>query len=212
MNWKKLIVDAGLRMRDARLTVETWGNISCLNDGLVYITPSGMDYGVITEDDIIVADLAGNIVEGTRKPSIETPLHISVYNTRPDVRAVIHTHAMHSNVFACIGEDIPLFHDEAAQTLGDTVRCADYCLPGTVDLAESCTAVLAGKANACLLRNHGAVCVADTMDNCFKVAIVLEMVAELYYKIRAMSCNFVPLSEENIRIMQEFVKTEYGQK
>ena len=100
----------------------------------------------------------------------------------------------------------------AAQTLGDTVRCADYCLPGTVDLAESCTAVLAGKANACLLRNHGAVCVADTMDNCFKVAIVLEMVAELYYKIRAMSCNFVPLSEENIRIMQEFVKTEYGQK
>lgn len=199
-------------MRDARLTVETWGNISCLNDGLVYITPSGMDYGVITEDDIIVADLAGNIVEGTRKPSIETPLHISVYNTRPDVRAVIHTHAMHSNVFACIGEDIPLFHDEAAQTLGDTVRCADYCLPGTVDLAESCTAVLAGKANACLLRNHGAVCVADTMDNCFKVAIVLEMVAELYYKIRAMSCNFVPLSEENIRIMQEFVKTEYGQK
>ena len=199
-------------MRDARLTVETWGNISCLNDGLVYITPSGMDYGVITEDDIIVADLAGNIVEGTRKPSIETPLHISVYNTRPDVRAVIHTHAIHSNVFACIGEDIPLFHDEAAQTLGDTVRCANYCLPGTVDLAESCTAVLAGKANACLLRNHGAVCVADTMDNCFKVAIVLEMVAELYYKIRAMSCNFVPLSEENIRIMQEFVKTKYGQK
>ena len=212
MNWKKVIVDAGLRMRDAKLTVETWGNISCLDNGLVYITPSGMDYGAITEDDIIVADLAGNIVEGKRKPSIETPLHISVYNTRPDVRAVIHTHAIHSNVFACIGEDIPLFHDEAAQTLGDTVRCADYCLPGTVDLAESCTAVLAGKANACLLRNHGAVCVADTMDNCFKVAIVLEMVAELYYKIRAMSCNFVPLSEENIRIMQEFVKTKYGQK
>lgn len=212
MSWKKVIVDAGLRMRDAKLTVETWGNISCLHDGLVYITPSGMDYGVITEDDIIVADLAGNIVEGKRKPSIETPLHISVYNTRPDVRTVIHTHAIHSNVFACIGEDIPLFHDEAAQTLGDTVRCADYCLPGTVDLAESCTAVLAGKANACLLRNHGAVCVADTMDNCFKVAIVLEMVAELYYKIRAMSCNFVPLSEENIRTMQEFVKTKYGQK
>ena len=212
MNWKRVIVDAGLRMRDAKLTVETWGNISCRNNDLVYITPSGMDYGIITEDDIIVADLAGNIVEGARKPSIETPLHISVYNTRPDVRAVIHTHAIHSNVFACIGEDIPLFHDEAAQTLGDTVRCADYCLPGTADLAESCTAVLAGKANACLLRNHGAVCVADTMDNCFKVAIVLEMVAELYYKIRAMSCNFVPLSEENIRIMQEFVKTKYGQK
>ena len=212
MNWKKVIVDAGLRMRDAKLTVETWGNISCRDNDLVYITPSGMDYGAITEDDIIVADLAGNIVAGKRKPSIETPLHISVYNTRPDVKAVIHTHAIHSNVFACIGEDIPLFHDEAAQTLGDTVRCADYCLPGTVDLAESCTSVLAGKANACLLRNHGAVCVADTMDNCFKVAIVLEMVAELYYKIRAMSCNFVPLSEENIRIMQEFVKTEYGQK
>ena len=212
MNWKKVIVEAGLRLRDARLTVETWGNISCRADDLVYITPSGMDYGAITEDDVIVTDLAGKIVDGKRKPSIETPLHLSVYNIRPEVNAVIHTHAMHSNIFACIGEDIPLFHDEAAQTLGDVVRCADYCLPGTVELAESCTAVLAGKANACLLRNHGAVCVADNMDNCFKVAIVLEMMAELYYKIRAMNCACAPLADEHIRIMQEFVKTQYGQK
>ena len=212
MNWKKVIVDAGLRLRDAKLTVETWGNISCLDNDLVYITPSGMDYGAITEDDIIVTDLQGNNVQGKRKPSIETPLHLSVYNIRPDVRAVIHTHAMHSNIFACIGEDIPLFHDEAAQTLGDTVRCADYCLPGTQDLADSCTAVLAGKANACLLRNHGAVCVAESMDCCFKVAVVLEMIAELYYKIRAMNCSCVPLADEHIRIMQEFVKHQYGQR
>ncbi len=212
MNWKRIIVDAGLRLRDAKLTVETWGNISCRADDLVYITPSGMDYGVITEDDVVVTDLNGKIVQGDRKPSIETPLHLAVYNIRPDVNAVIHTHAIHSNIFACIGEDIPLFHDEAAQTLGDTVRCADYCLPGTVELAESCTAVLAGKANACLLRNHGAVCAADSMDNCFKVAVVLEMMAELYYKIRAMDCSCAPLADEHIRIMQEFVKTRYGQK
>jgi L-fuculose-phosphate aldolase len=197
-------------MRESGLTVQTWGNISCLEDGKIYITPSAMDYGAIGEDDIVVMRPDGVILEGRRKPSIEAALHLAVYAARPDVLAIVHTHAIHSNIFACTGEEIPLFHDEAAQTLGDVVRVAPYALPGSVELAKSCVNTLGATAKACLLRNHGAVCVSGSMDGCFKVAAVLEMLAELYYKIRAMNASYLSLSDENIKMMMDFAKNSYG--
>ncbi len=213
MNYKKLIVDSGVRMLNGGLTVETWGNISYCDrkNGHVYITPSGMDYTMLTEDDIVVVDLEGKIIEGNRRPSIETGLHVAVYNARPEVNVVIHTHPIYSTVFSSMGEDIPLLHDEGAQALGDTVRTAKYALPGSKELAQNCVEALGTMSNACLLKSHGAVCVSDTMDGCFKVATVLEMIAEIYQKIRATGGTFDPISDENIATMREFAKTRYGQ-
>jgi L-fuculose-phosphate aldolase len=193
-------------MRESGLTVQTWGNISCLADGKIYITPSAMDYAAIDEDDIVVMTPRGDILEGRRKPSIEAALHLAIYASRPDVGAIIHTHALHSNIFACTGEEIPLFHDEAAQALGDVVRVAPYALPGSDELAQACVSALGCAANACLLRSHGAVCVSGSMEGCFKVAAVLEMLAELYYKIRAMRASYLPLSDEHIKIMMGFAR------
>lgn len=213
MDYKQLIVDSGVRMYKAGLTVETWGNISFCDreHGLVYITPSGMDYNTLTTEDIVVVDMQANIVEGCRRPSIETGLHVSVYNARPDVNAVIHTHPIFSTVFSSMGEDIPLLHDEGAQALGDVVRTAEYALPGSHELAQNCVKTLGKEAYACLLKSHGAVCVSATMDGAFKVAKVLEMVAEIYYRIRATGGEFVPISDENIQAMKVFARTRYGQ-
>ena len=110
MNYKKLIVDSGKRMAGSGLTVETWGNISVRDSetGLVYLTPSAMLYDTIVEDDVVVCTLDGKIVEGTRKPTIETEMHLSVYRNRAEVNAVIHTHPLYSMVYAAQGKDIPL--------------------------------------------------------------------------------------------------------
>ena len=122
MDYRKLIVESGLRMANSGLTVETWGNISARDPetGLVYLTPSAMQYDTITVDDVVVAELDGKIVQGTRKPTIETGMHLAVYRARKDVNAVIHTHPTYSMVYSCQGKDIPLFMDEAAQIMGDT--------------------------------------------------------------------------------------------
>jgi L-fuculose-phosphate aldolase len=111
-----------------------------------------------------------------------------------------------------MGEDIPLLHDEAAQSLGDIVRNAEYALPGTSEIARNCVKAIGTKAKACLLRSHGAICVGTNLDECFKVATVLEMVAHIYYLIRSMGGNYIPISDENIKSMQEFIRTGgYGQ-
>ena len=92
MNFKKLIVESGKKMSGSGLTVETWGNISFRDKvtGLVYLTPSAMLYDTIVEDDVVVCTLDGTIVEGERKPTIETEMHLSVYRNREDVNAIIH--------------------------------------------------------------------------------------------------------------------------
>ena len=94
--------------------------ISDPETGLVYLTPSAMKYSTIVEDDVVVCRLDGTIVEGHRKPTIETGLHLAVYRNREEVNAVIHTHPMYSMVYATQGKDIPLIIDEAAQAMG---RC-----------------------------------------------------------------------------------------
>lgn len=212
MDMRETIVSAGKKLISEGFTVETWGNISARDEnGLVYITPSGMDYEICTPEDIVVMTIDKDIVSGTRRPSIETELHLSVYRARPEVRAIVHTHPIYSTVFSCMGESIPLIIDEAAQSLGDEVKTAAYALPGTVELAENCVKALGEKANACLLQSHGAVCVGSCMKDAFKVAKVLETTAEIYFRIRSIGGKYIPLSEENIAAMQEFVLKKYGQ-
>lgn len=213
MNEKTLLIQSGKKLLHEGFTVETWGNISLRGaDGLVYITPSGMDYDTCTEEDIVVMDLEGHVVEGTRVPSIEHGLHRAVYAARPEVNAIVHTHPIYSTVFSAMGESIPLLIDEAAQALGDQVRTAPYALPGTDELARACAEALGQKANACLLQSHGAVCVGKDMKSAFKTARVLEMTAEIYYRIRSIGGQYIPISPENIAAMQDFVAHRYGQR
>ncbi|MEA5017076.1 MAG: class II aldolase/adducin family protein [Candidatus Limiplasma sp.] len=213
MNYKQLIVESGVKMLQGGYTVETWGNISYRDPETqrVYITPSGMDYATLAEEDVVVVDLQGNILEGGRRPSIETGLHCAIYRARGEINAVIHTHPIYSMVFSCTGEDIPLLMDEAAQCMGDTCYTAEYALPGSPELAQNCVKALGEKANACLLKSHGAVCLGGDMKSAFRVVKVLEVTAQIYQMIRSMGGCYCPISQENIEKMQYFVCNLYGQ-
>ena len=210
--YKKILLDSGLRMFHSGLTVETWGNISLRdpNNDHVYLTPSGMPYDKINEDDVIVAKVDGTIVDGTRKPTIEKELHLSLYRHRRDINAVLHTHPIYSQVFAVLREDIPPVIDEAAQILGGSVRCAKYALPGSNELAENCAELLKDSGYACLLANHGSVCIGADINMAFKVAAVLEMTAQIYVLARSIG-KPIALGEKEIAIMHDFAYNKYGQ-
>jgi L-fuculose-phosphate aldolase len=193
------------------LTVETWGNISARDaeSGLIYLTPSAMNYEIITEDDIVVAKLDGAIVEAKRKPTIETELHLGIYRARPALNAIVHTHPIHSLVYAVLRESIPPVIDEAAQALGGEVRCTEYALPGSNELAANCVKAL-GDGYACLLASHGAVCTGADMDGAFKVAAVLEMTAQVYTTARLLG-KPAPITTEQIAFMHDFAYNKYKQ-
>lgn len=213
MDYKQMLVDAGKKMLHSGLTVETWGNISLrdTDTGLAYLTPSALPYDIMTTDDVVVARVAdGQIVEGTRKPTIETGLHLGIYRDRSDVKAIVHTHPIYSQIFAALHEDIPPVIDEAAQIMGSGVKVAQYALPGSEALAENCIAALGSEGHACLLANHGAVCVGGDIDFAFKVATVLEMTAQIYYMSRSIGEPKL-LTDEQIAFMHDFAYNHYGQ-
>ena len=213
-NWKREVIDAGIRMLSEGITIGTWGNVTVRDPetGYVYLSPSGMPYKTLMEDDIVVVRLDGSRVEGERKPTIETEMHLAIYRARPACNAIIHTHPVYSTAFSAMGEDIPLLLDEAAQVLGDVVRTTAYALPGSQELADECVKALGDKAMACLLRSHGAVCLGKDLEQAFGNSTVLEATARVYSIIRSMGKQFDPISPENIAFMQNFVKNSYGQR
>ena len=213
-NWKREVIDAGIRMLSEGITIGTWGNVPVRDPetGYVYLSPSGMPYRTLVEDDIVVVRLDGTRVEGERKPTIETEMHLAIYRARPECNAVIHTHPIYSSAFSAMWEDITLLMDVAAQVLGDTARTTAYALPGSQELADECVKALGDRAMACLLKSHGAVCLGKDLEQAFGNSTVLEATAQIYSVIRSMGGQFQPISPENIAFMQAFVKTSYGQR
>lgn len=209
--YKQMVVDGGNKMVELGLTVGTWGNISIRDTetGLIYIKPSGMPYEAITAEDVVVMNSEMEIVEGTRKPSIEFALHISIMNARKDVNAVIHTHPIYSSAFCVTGQEIPGISEDFVQIVGDKVINCDYSLPGTPELARNVVAGL-GDRNAVLIPNHGTVCVGADIPAALKICHVVEKSAQIYIYAKLLGTPQV-ISEEDMRAMQYFAKNHYGQ-
>jgi L-fuculose-phosphate aldolase len=209
---KRAVVDAGLKMVQRGLTVGTWGNISVRDSetNLVYISPSGIDYEAVREEDIVVLDNELEVVDGTAKPSIEKVMHVAVYNAREDVDAVIHIHPVYSSVLGVNGMELPGISEDFVQIVGDKIICAEYALPGTPELARNAVKAL-GDRNAVLLPNHGTLCVGKDLKDAFKICHVVEKTAHIYILAKSIGTPRL-ISEEDIKSMQYFARHVYGQK
>lgn len=211
-NFKKLIVNTGRKLYKQNLTIGTWGNISVLDPdtNLVYIKPSGINYNEIDLEDIMVIDKKGKIVEGFRKPSIEMPMHLSIYNARKDVKAIIHYHPIYSSVLAVTGFSLPGICEDFIQIVGEKVLCAKYALPGSEELAKNAVVSL-GNRNAVFLLNHGTLCVGRDIKEAMKVCYVVEKTAHIYILSKNLGkCRVIP--KEDIKAMQDFAKNSYGKQ
>lgn len=173
------------------------GNVSVLVEGeaAVVVTPSSMPYAAMTTDDICVVDFRLGRIEGEREPSIETPLHLAVYENRRDVSAVIHTHQMHASVLAVLNEAIPPLFDEVALAIGPTVDVAPYGLSGSAELIESVVAKLSNRCHCYLLQNHGALCIGANLDKVFTYVELLEKLATIYVQALATGRPVTTLPE-----------------
>jgi L-fuculose-phosphate aldolase len=211
-NFKKLIVNTGRKLYKQNLTIGTWGNISVLDPDtdLVYIKPSGINYNEIDLEDIMVIDKKGKIVEGFRKPSIEMPMHLSIYNARKDVKAIIHYHPIYSSVLAVTGFSLPGICEDFVQIVGEKVLCAKYALPGSEELAKNAVVSL-GNRNAVFLLNHGTLCVGRDIKEAMKVCYVVEKTAHIYILSKNLgNCRVIP--EEDIKVMQDLAKNSSGKQ
>lgn len=178
---KMEIVEAGKRMLHKGLVIGASGNISIRISGedKIVITPSQIKYDKIGVNDIVVVDFKKNVLEGDRSPSVETGMHIGVYETRPDVGAIVHTHSVYASAIASLGKTIPPFLDDIVLMLGGEIEVAEYGIPGSKELAENAVRAL-GKKNAVLLANHGSLSCGKNLEGAFVNAELVERAAKIF--------------------------------
>jgi len=161
------------------------GNISVrLDDDRVLCTPTAVCKGMMTADDLIVCDMDGNRIEGTKQRTSEIAMHLTIYKMRPDIRSVLHAHPPVATGFAAAGRALNLaLLPEVIIGLG-CVPLADYGLPGTSALTEGMLPYIP-KYDAILMANHGAVCYGtdvhqayfrmETVEHFARITFVAEM-------------------------------------
>ena len=188
---KKEICEIGRRIYKDGFVAGNYGNISGkVSDNEYYCTPTGVSKGAMTEEMLVKLDLDGNVLEGTRKPSSETKMHLRIYREDPLIRAVVHAHPPIATAFAAAG--IPLDRpvlQEAVVQLG-TVPVAPFALPGSQGVADS-VAPYCRQYRALLLEYHGAVTWGDTMEQAHYRLECLEQLAAVTLHLRALGCDRV---------------------
>ena len=207
----KDLLDVCRTLNSGKLTIGTWGNFSIRSgDTSFIITPSGMDYDTLCENDFVLVDLEGTVIEGIRVPSIETKLHSAVYKARKDVHAIAHTHSDYAKSFSIARKPIGPFSEDMVQIVGGQVNVSEYCLPGTEELGKAAAAAL-GDHNAVLLANHGLVAVGRDIKEAVKTAEVVERNAKSIL-LSYLTGGPVELSRDDVDAMREFYLNKYGQK
>lgn len=193
------------------LTKGTGGNISIYNreKKLFAISPSGIDYFETVQEDVVVMDIDGNIVDGSKKPSSEHELHRIFYKNREDINAVVHTHSVYSTILATLHEPLPASSYLVAFS-GYDVRCAEYASFGTIELANN-TYKAMEQRNAVFMANHGLLTGAQDILNAFNIAEQIEFCAEVYVKARSVGNPCILDKDEMERMMTKF-KNSYGQR
>jgi L-ribulose-5-phosphate 4-epimerase len=176
------------------------GNVSILVDGedAIVVTPTRLQYDVMTVEDICVVDFDLAPIEGKRKPSIETPMHVATYQARADVSAVIHTHQSFASALSILNEPIPPLFDEVTLAIGNTIDVVPYALSGTRELHDNVARKLANRCHCYILQNHGTLCIGTNLDKTFTFVELLEKSAHIYMEALATGRPVTVLPEKTV--------------
>ena len=183
---KEEVLKTAKEMVAIGLAAGTEGNVSArLPDGNVCITPSSLNYNIMTVDDLVTIDLDGNLVEGTRGASSEKAVHLFNYKAYEEVGSVIHSHPTYASMFACAHQPIPAAIEESVVFIGGDIPCCDFKTTGTDDLAAESVRLLADRS-ATLLANHGLVSIGADPYSALRVAALVEKVAKIVVGARQL--------------------------
>ena len=188
---KKRVYEANMLLPKYGLVTFTWGNVSEIDreSGLFVIKPSGVDYDLLTPDDMVVMDLNGNKVEGRYRPSSDTPTHLELYKAFPEIGGIVHTHSSYATSWAQAGRSIPCYGTTHADYIYGEVPCLRCLTKEEIDMAyEKNTGLLIvdyfkdkdyEAVPAVLCKNHGPFTWGKDAAEAVHNAVVLEEVAKM---------------------------------
>ena len=208
---KQKVLEANLALPKHNLVTFTWGNVSAIDreKNLVVIKPSGVEYDVMTVEDMVVVDLfSGNVVEGNKKPSSDTPTHLELYRQFPTVGGIVHTHSRHATIWAQAGEDLIAAGTTHADYFYGSIPCTRKMtaeeIQGEYELETGKVIVETFRKRgidpkdvpAVLVNSHGPFAWGTDADNAVHNAVVLEEIGYMNLFSRQLRPNLQSMQQE----------------
>ncbi|MGE5419880.1 MAG: L-ribulose-5-phosphate 4-epimerase [Chloroflexota bacterium] len=190
---KQRVFKANLDLVRHGLVIHTWGNVSGKDPatGLIVIKPSGVSYDTMKEEDMVVMDADGKVVEGRFKPSTDAPTHIILYKEFGMIGGVVHTHSTYATSWAQSGRAIPAFGTTHADHYHGEVPCTriltdqeiytDYEINTGRVIVESFGKIDPMAVPSALVHSHGPFCWGEDPEKAVYNAIALEEIARMAF-------------------------------
>ena len=209
LSLRRAVIAAARQMNAEGLSQGTSGNVSARVKGGMLITPTGLPYGELRPKDLCLLRLDGSAAEGGRTPSSEWRIHADLYRARSEVSGIVHAHPLYATTLSILRQEIPAVHYMIAVAGGPTVRCSGYATFGSAELSERVQEALVGR-QAALLANHGLVAVGSSVEDAFRVAREVEVLASQYWHALQVGTPVILSDAEIARVIEKF--QTYGQQ
>ena len=197
-NEKQQILDAAKKLDRYGLVALSGGNVSWRMDtGEVVITASGMIYDEMVPSDMLVVDLDGRIVEGTRKASVDTEALLYIYKEMPRVNAIIHTHQPYATGLGLVMDEIPCNLSTLANATEGPVAVASYGDPGSLSMGEKAVEYI-GERLAVVLRHHGVIAVGRDLRQALFSCVYLEEAAKSVFVALSTGRDMATMTQAQI--------------
>jgi L-ribulose-5-phosphate 4-epimerase len=190
----------------------TSGNVSGRDPetNLVVIKPSGYSYEDLTPADMVIVNMEGEVLEGHLKPSVDTATHLYIYQHRPDVFGVVHTHSPYASSFAALGQSIPACLTTTAM-LGGEIPIGKYVpAVGTKAIGEEVVRCI-GHSLAIVMQNHGVFTIGKSARQATKIAVEVEEIAHITH-LALLRGQPILLTQEQIAEVSDIYTYTYGQR
>lgn len=208
---REIVWKCNLELPKNDLVKMTSGNVSGRDreTGLVVIKPSGFSYEEMKPEHMVVVDLSGQVIEGNHKPSVDTDTHLYVYQRRPDVFGMAHTHSPFATSFAVLGQPIPACLTACAM-LGGKIPIGGYAPVGGEEIGQEIIDKI-GHALAIVMQNHGVFTIGSSPQEATKMAVEVEEIAKITH-LAMLRGQPIILSADQIDQMMDLYGNKYGQK
>jgi L-ribulose-5-phosphate 4-epimerase len=226
---KREVLEANLALPEHGLVTFTWGNVSGIDreTGLVVIKPSGVPYDELRIEDLVVLDLDGNIVEGSLRPSSDTPTHLALYRAFPQIGGIVHTHSPGATSWAQAGRPIPALGTTHADYFYGEIPCTRTLTQEEIDRGyelETGNVIIQTfdkegldpvAMPGILLSGHAPFAWGKNADQAVHNAVVLEEVAKMALNTFMLNPQIKPIDQfllDKHYLRKHGANAYYGQK
>jgi len=226
-NMKKQVYLANQKLKETGLVILTWGNVSMIDRslGLVVIKPSGVSYESMQEEDMVVVNLQGDVVEGNLKPSVDLMTHLELYKHFPMVNSIVHDHSTFATSFAQAGKEIPPYGTTQGDTFYGNIPItsplkkeeveSDYTKNTGLSIIKRFNDLDYQALPGVLVYQHGVFAWGNSPEKAVENALIIEQCAKMAFLTLTLNPKTEPLSKyllDEHYLRKHGKKASYGQE